>query len=201
MTAFATFFLILMYVAVIPIQSETWLMVAMFLLAFGLGSIVGIGMKKFARSGMIVTAAWIGGVLGCMSYSALLRLITIETYPLLLLWLTIIAYAGIAGYLANKYFDVAIIFGSSIVGSFLFFRVRIFTFLFHTQGISEFTGGYPNEFLLYQRIQGNGTVPISMYWYMVGMALLFILSAFHQWHARDKGTVGSLYYMITFGRA
>ena len=132
MTAFATFFLILMYVAVIPIQSETWLMVAMFLLAFGLGSIVGIGMKKFARSGMIVTAAWIGGVLGCMSYSAVLRLITIETYPLLLLWLTIIAYAGIAGYLANKYFDVAIIFGSSIVGSFLFFRVRIFTFLFHS---------------------------------------------------------------------
>jgi len=132
MTAFATFFLILMYVAVIPIQSETWLMVALFLLAFGLGSIVGIGMKKFARSGMIVTAAWIGVVLGCMSYSAVLRLITIETYPLLLLWLTIIAYAGIAGYLANKYFDVAIIFGSSIVGSFLFFRVRIFTFLFHT---------------------------------------------------------------------
>jgi hypothetical protein len=132
MTAFATFFLILMYVAVIPIQSETWVIVAMFLLAFGLGSIVGIGMKKFARSGMIVTAAWIGGVLGCMSYSAVLRLITIETYPLLLLWLTIIAYAGIAGYLANKYFDVAIIFGSSIVGSFLFFRVRIFTFLFHS---------------------------------------------------------------------
>ncbi len=129
MTAFATFFLILMYVAVIPIKSETWLMVVMFLAAFGLGSIVGIGMKKFGRSGMIVTAAWIGGVLGCMSYSAVLRLITIETYPLLLLWLTIIIYAGIAGYLANKYFDVAIIFGSSIIGSFLFFRVRIKSFL------------------------------------------------------------------------
>jgi hypothetical protein len=53
-------------------------MVVMFLAAFGLGSIVGIGMKKFARSGMIVTAAWIGGVLGCMTYSAVLRLITIE---------------------------------------------------------------------------------------------------------------------------
>jgi hypothetical protein len=103
-------------------------MVLMFLAAFGLGSIVGIGMKKFARSGMIVTAAWIGGVLGCMTYSAVLRLITIEFYPLLLLWFTIIVYAGIAGYLANKYFDVAIIFGSSIVGSFLFFRViRIFS--------------------------------------------------------------------------
>jgi len=98
-------------------------MLLAFLAAFGLGSIVGIFMKKFARSGMIVTGAWIGGVLGCMAYSAVLRLVTIETYPLLLLWLTILGFAIIAGLLANKYFDVAIIFGSSIVGSFLFFRV------------------------------------------------------------------------------
>ena len=123
MSAFATFFLIFMYVAVIPIKSEDWMMLLAFLAAFGLGSIVGIFMKKFARSGMIVTGAWIGGVLGCMAYSAVLRLVTIETYPLLLLWLTILGFAIIAGLLANKYFDVAIIFGSSIVGSFLFFRV------------------------------------------------------------------------------
>lgn len=123
MSAFAAFFLIFMYVAVIPIKSEDWLMAIMFLAAIGLGSIVGIAMKKFSRSGMIVTAAWIGGVLGCMSYSAVLRLITIETYPVLLLWLSIIVFAGIAGYLANRYFDVAIIFASSIVGSFIFFRV------------------------------------------------------------------------------
>ena len=123
MSASTTFFLIIMYVAVIPIKSETWLIVVMFLAAIGLGSIVGILMKNFARSGMIVTAAWIGGVLGSMSYSAVLRLITIQTYPLLLLWLTIIIFAVIAGYLAHKYFEVAFIFGSSILGSFLFFRV------------------------------------------------------------------------------
>ena len=123
MSAAATFFLIVMYMTVIPSKSEDWMIFVMIIIACGLGTVAGFAMKKFAQFGIIVTAAWLGGVLGSMAYSALLRLITIQTYPLLVLWLTIFAFAGIAGYLANRYFDVAVIFGSAIIGSFLLFRV------------------------------------------------------------------------------
>ena len=110
---------------VIPAKSEDWVFFIMFILAFGLGTLAGYAMKKYARFGVIATGAWLGGVLGSMAYSSLLRLITVETYPLLVLWITILVFAGISGYIANRYFDVAVIFGSSIIGSFLFFRVSI----------------------------------------------------------------------------
>ena len=125
MLAASTFFLIVMYVAVIPNKSEDWIIFVMIIIALGLGTLAGLLMKKFARFGIVVTAAWLGGVLGSMAYNALLRLITIETYPLLVLWLTILTFAGAAGFFANKFFDVAVIFGSAIIGSFLFFRVNI----------------------------------------------------------------------------
>jgi len=54
------------------------------------------------------------------------------------------------------FFDHAVIIGSSIIGSYFFFR-----------GISSFLGGYPNEFELYQQyINGKSReLPVSFYMY------------------------------------
>ena len=70
------------------------------------------------------------------------------------------------------------------------------------QGIAEFAGGYPNEFLLYQRLQNpQGEVPESLYFYVGAMALLSLLSIYFQWTARTLGEKNALLAMVTLGRA
>ena len=44
---------------------------------------------------------------------------------MLVLWLSILVMAALVAYLAHRFFGVAMIFGTAIIGSFLFFRVTL----------------------------------------------------------------------------
>ena len=65
----------------------------------------------------------LGGFVGSVFYSLVLRKLS-ESYPILILWESIAA--AFVAFLAYRFFGVAMIFGTSIIGSFLFFRVRLY---------------------------------------------------------------------------
>jgi hypothetical protein len=60
--------------------------------------------------------------------------------PLMALWFSIAAFAIAVAVLSMVFFDQAVIFCSAILGAFILVR-----------GITVFTGGYPNEFLIAQQ--------------------------------------------------
>ena len=118
----ATVFMIVIYVGLFPDKSEVWLVFLTLLFSLGVGSAAGYATMKFAKYGIVLGGAWLGGIVGSVFYSVLLRTLS-ETHPLLVLWASILSVAALVAYLAYRYFGVAMIFGSAIIGSFLFFRV------------------------------------------------------------------------------
>jgi len=118
----ATLFMIIIYVGLFPDKSEVWLVFLTLLFSLGVGSAAGWATMKYAKYGIIIGGAWLGGIVGSVAYSLVLRKIS-EKYPMLVLWLSILVMAALVAYLAHRFFGVAMIFGTAIIGSFLFFRV------------------------------------------------------------------------------
>ena len=94
---------------------------------------------------MLLIGTWIGGLLGAILYSLVFYLFA-KNNPILALWLTIAFCAVIIAILSMIFFDHAVIIGSALGGSYVFVR-----------GFTEFAGGYPNEFLIYENYN-NGTI-------------------------------------------
>jgi hypothetical protein len=118
----STLFMIVIYAGFFPDKSEAWVVFLTLLISLGIGSAAGYAAMKFAKYGVILGGAWLGGIIGSVFYSVALRTLS-ESYPLAVMWLSIISLAGLVAYLAHRYFGVAMIFGTAIIGSFLIFRV------------------------------------------------------------------------------
>ena len=119
----STVFMIVIYVGLFPDKSELWLVFLTLLFSLAIGSLAGYATMRFAEYGIILGGAWLGGIIGSVFYNVALRTLS-STHPLVILWVSILSLAGVVAYLAHRYFGVAMIFGSSIIGSFLFFRVK-----------------------------------------------------------------------------
>lgn len=87
-----------------------------------IGGGVGYGTQRWARAGVLLLGAWIGGLLGGVVYSLVVYAF-VEDNPLLGLWLTILFCSIIVAVLSMIYFDHAVIFCAAIAGSYLFIRV------------------------------------------------------------------------------
>ena len=100
--------------------------------------------------------------------------------PVVALWVLVSLGGAIVAGLSMIYFDHAVIFGSAIGGSYSF--VRVSAPLLILQGISEFGGGFPNEFLIAQQFQNDsiGQVQPSFFGYFIVMTVAATLSIVFQ---------------------
>ena len=118
----AAFIMIIMFVAVYPANSPMWTVWLTLVVALMLGGGAGYATQRWARCGVLLMGTWIGGLLGGVLYSMVIYIFA-EDNPLLVLWLTILGCAIMVSVLSMIYFDQAVIFGSSIAGSYILFRV------------------------------------------------------------------------------
>lgn len=103
---------------------EMWMVWLNLVLGQIVGAAAGFAVKKYAKIGILLLGIWLGGLLGSVMYSCLFRLIS-EEQPLVVLWLSIIFFAGLIGYLSQRYFHFAVMVGSAALGSFTFYRVSV----------------------------------------------------------------------------
>lgn len=108
-----------------------------FVLAIGLGVGVGFVLKKMIRVGAIILAAAAGFFLGVSIYQTLFHW-TNNIYVMVGL---AVGIAIALAFLSFKWFDKALIFGTSLLGAYSFIR-----------GISLFAGHFPNEILVMQQL-------------------------------------------------
>ena len=122
-----------------------WVVWLTLFVSLGMGAGIGYACQRWARLGVLLIGTWIGGLLGAILYSLVFYLFA-KNNPILALWLTIAFCAVIIAILSMIFFDHAVIIGSALGGSYVFVR-----------GFTEFAGGYPNEFLIYENYN-NGTI-------------------------------------------
>jgi len=132
--AVGTVFFMLFFMFVMPPNSPEWTVWLCIVICLGIGSTAGNFAKRNARSGVIFIGAVLGIFVGFGLYNALIYQVC-ENNELLGMWLTLMLSAIGVAMICIHFFDHAVIIGSSIIGSYFFFR-----------GLSAFLGGYPNEF-------------------------------------------------------
>ena len=100
----AAFLMIILFVLVFPANSPFWVVWLSLFVTIGIGSGIGYATSKWARIGVLLIGAWIGGLLGGMLYS-LVFYVFAEENPLLALWLTIAFSSVIVAVLSMIFFD------------------------------------------------------------------------------------------------
>lgn len=141
-------------------NSPVWAAWVVYTASLILGSLVGVLLAKLSKLGVAVLAGWGGFCLGMILYSSFMYKLDGERH--ILFWCQNIGLAVIAGILSIFLFNHAVIFATSIVGSYAFIR-----------GISLYAGGYPNEMQLIDMIKYQGLAGIDprFYGYMAGFVV------------------------------
>lgn len=85
----AALMMIIMFVLVYPTNSPMWVVWMTLIVSLLIGGGAGYGTQKYARVGVLLLGAWIGGLLGGVVYSLFVN-VFVEDNPLLALWLTIL---------------------------------------------------------------------------------------------------------------
>lgn len=126
----ATLMIVVMFVGVYPDRQGAPIVCGTLIVSLAVGAAAGYATKRWGHIGVLLIGAWLGGLLGSVVYSCLIRMITEES-PMIFLWLSIISFSLIVSYLSQVYFQVAVIVGSAVIGSFFFFRVSLLIFPSH----------------------------------------------------------------------
>jgi hypothetical protein len=85
----AAIIMIIMFVGVYPTNSPMWVVWMTLIVSLLIGCGAGYGTQKWARVGVLLIGAWIGGLLGGVVYSLFVN-VFVEDNPMLALWLTIL---------------------------------------------------------------------------------------------------------------
>lgn len=113
-----------------------WVVWLSLVASLSIGGGIGYASQRWARIGVLLIGTWIGGILGGILYKLLIFNFAGEN-PVMVLWLSIAFFACLCSVLSMIFFDHAVIICSAIGGAYMFSR-----------GISQWVGGFPNEFLL-----------------------------------------------------
>jgi hypothetical protein len=111
---------------------------ALTVLSFLISIAAGIVLGYVLFSRLIVGAAVLGAIGGFFIGFTVYNLLLEWTNSLVLLIILTFGVAIAMAYLAFKFFDEIVVFGTSLIGSYVFVR-----------GISLFAGHYPNEVMLF----------------------------------------------------
>jgi Domain of unknown function (DUF4203) len=120
----STLFMIVVFAGMFPDQQDMWVVWVILIISLAVGAAAGYATRKWGKYGVLILGAWLGGIIGSIMYSLLFRLLW-EENGTEIMWLSITAFGVLLAYLSQVYFHFAVIAGSSIIGSFLFYRVRI----------------------------------------------------------------------------
>jgi hypothetical protein len=172
------------FMFMMPPASPEWTIWLCIVVSLMIGSVAGSFSKQRARTGIIFIGALLGIFAGFGLYNVLIYNFS-ENNPLLGLWLTVMFSAIAVAMLCLHFFDYAVIIGSSLIGSYFFYR-----------GLSVFLGGYPNEFVIYQDYV-NGKMkemPVSFHMYMVTIVVTAVASFAMQTNMMRNDKSGSYQY-------
>ena len=117
--------MVVLYGYALPKNSPEWSVWLSLVITLAMGSGPGYFTQKWARSGVVLIGAWIGGLFGAVFYTAFIAKNTQES-PVLALWLCVAFFSILVAVLSQIYFEYSVILGSAIVGSYLFIRVTYF---------------------------------------------------------------------------
>jgi tryptophan-rich sensory protein len=98
------FLMIILFVSVYPANSPFWVVWLTLFVTLGMGAGIGYGTSRWARVGVLLLGAWIGGLIGGLLYS-LVFYVFAQDNPLLALWLTIAFSSVIVAVISMIFFD------------------------------------------------------------------------------------------------
>lgn len=116
------------------------LVVLAFVGSAALGAAAGFVLAKLLKLGAMVLGAFAGFFLGSLIYN----LAFYWSHNIYALCALSFGTAIIVACIAFKFYDIIIIFGTALIGSYAFVR-----------GIANFAGHYPNEIVLYGELANN----------------------------------------------
>lgn len=114
----------------------------MTVLAFVISLAAACGVAYFLFSAIIFGAVVMGGIGGFFVGFALYNLAFHWTNSLAALIIISFGLAIVAAFLAYKFFDEIVVFGTALIGAYIFIR-----------GISIFAGHYPNEVMIFKQLR------------------------------------------------
>jgi hypothetical protein len=123
---------------------------------------IGYLLFKLEKIGATILAGSVGFFVGTTIYE--LFFFWVNSVYVLILVDT--AFAALFAFLAFRFFESILIYGTAFIGSYAFVR-----------GISLFTGHYPNEIEIFQQLE-NGIKPELdgyIYIYLVGILVVFVI--------------------------
>ena len=160
-------FFVLYFVFEVSQKMPEWLSWVIFLNSCCVGAVIGYFMTKIIKIGVCIIGCWTGVIFAILLDSLLFNLLSTA----ILLYILIVVFVLIWGFLAYRYYEYVLIFSTAILGSYFFIR-----------GISLLAGGYPSEMDLLEQIK-SGTlveVPWTFYLYFSFIVLLSIIGIFVQ---------------------
>lgn len=183
----SVFLTIIMFAQIYPDNTPTWVVWLTGACSFGIGLGVGYASYRWARLGVLIIGTWVGGLIGALIYELFFSLF-VDDDRTLGIWLTIACCAVLVAVGSMFFFDHVVILGSSISGSYLFFRVSFIVFIKFLQGFAEFAEGYPNEFIIYEDYENEtlDELESSFYVYVAFMVIFAIGSILFQLRERSK---------------
>ena len=144
-----------------------WLSWVAFLNSCCVGAVIGYFMTKIIKIGVCIIGCWTGVIFAILLDSLIFNLFN----SAIILYILIVIFVMICGFLAYRYYEYVLIFSTAILGSYFFIR-----------GISLLAGGFPSEMDLLEQIK-NGTlveIPWTFYLYFAFIFLLSIIGIFIQ---------------------
>ena len=163
------------YVFLLPIDTPEWTVWICLAVSAGIGAGVGYAGARWPRLGVLIISSMLGLLIGHLLYNVIVSTF-VDTGNILTIWATMAISALVIGLISIALFDLAVIFGTAIVGSYLLVR-----------GFACIFGGYPNEFIVYSEFADDkmSEVSKSFYMYMVVIMLLSVVSIIVQMSNRE----------------
>ena len=157
----------LFYVLILSSDVQKWVGWLLLAISVILGAIVGFFASKLIRVGVFFLGVWAGAGVGLLLNNTVFYMIN----HVAVLWVLIAVFGLTFGILSFFWYNYILIICTSILGAYLTVR-----------GISLFTGGYPNEFTLFERIRDHDIsgVPGTFYAFLAGIIVLIVLGIFIQ---------------------
>lgn len=145
---------------------------ALTVVSFVISIAAGLALAYFLFRALTLGAAFLAAIGGFFIGFTLYNLVLEWSNSLMLLIILTFGLAILMAYLAVKFFDEIVVFGTALIGSYVFVR-----------GISVFAGHYPNEIMMFSQLKNDIKPDFDGYFYLylAIIVVVFILGTIVQW--------------------